>query len=393
MKVSYFHYVYKTQGPLVHVDEFCRAFRTLGHEINPHGMDNEPSSSFVSNVRKVLKRPLSKYLHEMNTLGKNFSYYQRECRILQQEKPDLVMDRYHLYRSAAAFAARRFHLPYVLWIDSPAAYEQRHYLHEFIQIPGIAEWNEQKVISMADRAVMVSKEIKQYLVRGSAAKGRFEVVPNGVDQEKFSPAVNGREIRAKFPFKDPVILGFVGSFSPWHGIEKLKTWMKFALNKFRQTSFLLIGDGSRRGELENFVRSGGWDPSRVLFTGHVSHDKVPIYISAMDVCLLPYDQEKEGFYFSPLKLFEYMASAKPVLASKMGQIEKVIQDDQNGMLYSPCSSEETYGKLKQLINDPALRLRLGENARKTILENYTWRHTALAAERIFESVLKECRGS
>lgn len=389
MRVSYFYYVYNSAGPLVQIHEFAKAFRSLGHEITLHAEDPKPKSSATEKLRAVLKRYTAPYLHELNTLRKNGSYYRRASRVVSAEKPDLILARYKLYHLAPAFVARRFNLPFVVWIDAPGAYEQRHYLRKFFQIPGLAEYLERTIVSMADRAMVVSEEIKKYLSHRPLLDGRIEVVPNGVDTEKFHPALDGRDIRRRFPFEDAVIFGFVGSFSPWHGMERLKFLLESGLKLHSRACFLLVGDGPRRPELEAFIAAKGWDKSRIQFSGHIPHAEVPRYIAAMDVCLLPYDQEMEGFYFSPLKLFEYLACGKPVLASGIGQIRQVIQEGVNGLLDSAHTSEDTLRQLKKLIENPDLRRRLGENARQTVLSQYTWYQTARKIEQIFESVLRD----
>ena len=391
MKITYFHYIYKVPGPLIHMNEFAQAFRELGHEIHVHAMDTEQPPSLGWRVKELLKRPLGRYFHELNTVRKDYSCYWRECRIVKEEKPDLLLDRYHLYHCSASFVARRFGLPLVLWLDAPASYEQRKYLREFFQIPGLAEGIEKYVIKKADQVVAVSEEIKRYLPSDSLPREDIQVVPNGVDPAKFSPLLDRGNIRENFPSRDPVVLGFVGSFSPWHGIESLKSWMAYALSSFENTCFLLVGEGPRRRDLEEFVQAGGWDPRRICFTAQVEHSEVPVHIAAMDICLLPYDQGSEGFYFSPLKLFEYLASGKPVLSAGIGQVQKVVEDGVNGMSFAPASSAEALQKLKELLEDPSLRKRLGAAGRQTILENYTWAHTAKASEKIFNEVLASYR--
>jgi len=389
MRVTYFHYIYKTRGPLVQLSEFVKAFRALGHELNVHAMDEEPQASRRARIKENLKPYFARYLHEANTLRKNFSYYSRECRILKAEQPDLVFTRYKLYHLASAFAARRFHLPFVLWVDAPAAYEQRKYLREFFQIPGVAEWIERKLLERADRIILVSEESKQYLPKFSGLNGRVEVVTNGVDIERFNPSLDSKKIRVDFPEANPIVLGFVGSFAPWHGIESLKALMSFALSSYDHACFLLVGEGPRRSELERFIQSGRWDPRRVRFTGQVEHEEVPQYLGAMDICLLPYDQGSEGFYFSPLKLFEYLGCGKAVLAARVGQVEQVIEEGVNGLLYDSGDLDVAKAKCRRLIEEVSLRRRLGQAGRQTVLERYTWKHTACAVERILQDVLEK----
>lgn len=392
MRVTFFQYLHKSYGSLVQVSEFSRAFQALGHELAVHAMDPlELKPSGRQSFSAALKGRWSKYLHEPNALLKNLAFFGRECRIVAMEKPDVILTRYKLYYGSSALTARRFRIPLVLWMHAPHTYEEDKYLKKFRRIPGLAEWVEKRIINAAKRTITVSEEVGRYFPEGIFRNGHLEVIPNGVDPEKFNPSSKDKNIRSRFPVPNPVILGFVGSFAAFHGIQTLKSILAFTLSKYRHTCFLLVGEGPRRSELEEFVRAGGWEKSRVHFTGRVDHSEVPNHVAAMDICLLPYDQESEGFYFSPLKLFEYMAGGKPVLGPRMGQVAKVIKEGFNGMLYAPASPADANEKLRALIDDASLRQRLGETARKTILENYTWRHTALAVERVLKNVLGEHR--
>ncbi len=393
MRITFFHYIYGSFGPLVQVKEFAEAFRKLGHEMTVHPM--EEVSEGGGSSRRILKRGLSRFFHEMNSLGKNLKHFQAEARIVSREQPEAILTRYKLYDISSAWVARRFRIPLVLWVHSPAAFEQREYLREFLRVPGLAERVEGQFIRAADRVLVVSEELKRYFLGPAAGVHgeRLEVIPNGVNPEKFTPSIDGQPVRSQFPCPEPVVLGFVGSFSAWHGMKSLKSLMTFALSEYPNTCFLLVGEGPHRGQIESFVRSGGWDPRRVLFTGQADHSGIPRYLSATDICLLPYDQEKEKFYFSPLKLFEYLACGKPVFASRRGQIEEVIQDGHNGVLYSPENPEEALSRLRTLIEDAAFRKKLGEAARRTVLDRYTWRHAALAVERILTGALNQSRFS
>ena len=388
MRVSFFHYLYETPGPLAQVSEFREAFQSLGHEIFLHSMARGPQEVFGDRAKETLKPYLGKYFHELNSLRKNWSYSCEVDRIIKSVRPDVVLTRYQLYYGSSVAAAQRHGVPSILWVHSPAAYEQRKYVKKYFQIPRLAEWSEEKTLQKADKLIFVSEELKEFFPKEIAENGKVEVIPNGVDPEKFSPSLDGGNLRTRFPLSHPVILGFVGSFSPWHGIEGLKLWMNHVLTRFENTCFLLVGDGPRRKDLEEFVRRGGWDPRRVWFTGQIEHAQVPHYTAAMDICLLPYDQGSEGFYFSPLKLFEYLASGKPVLSARIGQIERIVEDGVNGFLYPSENPSEAFPKLDLLIENPALRQKLGASARETVLQKYTWLHTAKAVERIFLEALE-----
>lgn len=170
------------------------------------------------------------------------------------------------------------------------------------------------------------------------------------------------------------ILGFIGSFHYWHGIDHLLHLIEHTVDDYPQIAYLLVGDGPMREEAEDFIRSHGYQ-DRVLFTGYVSHEEIPKYLAAMDIALAPYPP-MDVFYFSPLKLFEYMASGKATIASDIGQISEIISDGHNGRLYDPYDLDTLLRCAKDLIEQPKLRKEIGQRARATVLEQFTWKRNA-----------------
>ncbi|MDZ7264821.1 MAG: glycosyltransferase family 4 protein, partial [candidate division KSB1 bacterium] len=214
----------------------------------------------------------------------------------------------------------------------------------------------------------------QYYERWRIPAAKMVVVPNGVDERRFRPEALTDEIRKQYHLQSRVVVGFVGSFHFWHGLEHLMQFMKLTLARFDGVTFLLVGEGPLKHELEQKVQQDHLS-DRVIFAGYVPHEKVPAYLSAMDIVLAPYPR-LDFFYYSPLKLFEYLAAGKAVIASRIGQITEIIQDGINGVLVDPDDFDELQRQLFLLIEDEDYRERLGENGRKTIIEQYTWRHTA-----------------
>ncbi|MCA8959686.1 MAG: glycosyltransferase family 4 protein [Planctomycetes bacterium] len=140
----------------------------------------------------------------------------------------------------------------------------------------------------------------------------------------------------------------------------------------RDVALLLVGDGPERERLEARVR----DPElrgRVHFTGAVDRDTVAGLCRAADIAIAPYP-ELEHFYFSPLKLFEFMAMGLPVVSTRTGQIGDLIQHEESGLLAAPGRVDQLVASVERLLEDPRLRARLGDTAREWILERATWRH-------------------
>jgi glycosyltransferase involved in cell wall biosynthesis len=160
------------------------------------------------------------------------------------------------------------------------------------------------------------------------------------------------------------------------------------LNERPRVRFLFVGGG----ESQTFFESAFPDEAgaRIVLPGRVPFESVAEYLACMDVVLAPYPK-LDFWYPSSMKLFEYMASGKAVVASAVDQITDVIQDGQNGCLFDPGDPEELTSKVLDLVDHPAKRLRIGREARLTVLDNYTWDIQAAKMNRIFEHVVERNR--
>ncbi|MCW3136530.1 MAG: glycosyltransferase family 4 protein [Canidatus Methanoxibalbensis ujae] len=187
----------------------------------------------------------------------------------------------------------------------------------------------------------------------------------GVDA-KFKP-MDAREVREKYGLDGKVVV-YVGELSEWHGADMLSD----IAERLKEVKFLLLGkqleklrgDAEERGVADKFV-----------FAGFVKHEEIPKFISAADVGIAPYkpseEMKKHGFYFSPIKIFEYMACGKAIVASDLEIIRDIISANKCGLLAKPGNAEDFASKIEVLLRDEKMRERLGKNGRKAALK-YTW---------------------
>src|SRR5680860_73244 len=140
---------------------------------------------------------------------------------------------------------------------------------------------------------------------------------------------------------------------------------------------LIIGDGPERERLEALVIEESLSSS-TRFTGMIPHDEMPSHIAAMDVAVAPYD-ETPDFYFSPLKLFEYMAAGKPIVAAAIGQIADCIRDGQTGLLYPPGDGYALMLAIERMLADRQRAVILGQTAQEAVRFGRSWRHNARVA--------------
>jgi glycosyltransferase involved in cell wall biosynthesis len=145
----------------------------------------------------------------------------------------------------------------------------------------------------------------------------------------------------------------------------------------RKVRFLLVGAGRFRDEVERLVRAAGRE-DRVIFTGHLAHERVPPLLDACDILLSPHVPLEDGseFFGSPTKLFEYMAMGKGIVASRLGQIGDVLTDEENGLVIEPGNARQLAEAILRLSESRELRERLGSAARKAAVERHTWEQNA-----------------
>jgi glycosyltransferase involved in cell wall biosynthesis len=286
-------------------------------------------------------------------------------RALQSEGPfDLVYERYSLWSFAGMEYARSTATPGLLEVNAPLIEEQAE--HRGLVDLASARLIAERVFSAATVLMAVSDEVAEHLQTFPAAQGKVRVVPNGVNPERFPPG-----IRASLP-ADPGVftVGFVGTMKPWHGLPTLLEAFALLIGRHPESRVLLVGDGTARANLEEQASALGLAQT-ARFTGPVTPNEVPGLLASMDVAVAPYP-DLANFYFSPLKVYEYMAAGLPVVASRLGQIEKLLEPEIDGLLVPPGDVPALVAALERLKGDPELRLRLGQAARAKVIRDHTW---------------------
>ena len=302
---------------------------------------------------------------------------------------DVVYERNGLYKMGVAMACKQLGLPYVLFVEADEILE-----HDYMGKPitGMLRWRAKKMfqynLNAADCVICVSEQSKGHLVtEWGVPEEKVAVFPNGVDVERFRPYPEARcEVRASLGIDANLLTLFVGSFYQWHDVATLLDAFAQVVAAYPDARLVLAGDGSQRQAMMQRAADIGLGDA-VQFTGLVAHAEVPRLMAAADIAVVPYPPMKHNLWLSPLKLFEYLASGTAVIASAVGQLTEVIQDGSNGLLVPPGDAPAMAAALQRLIGDPALRARLGQQARQDAVQKHSWAHYVARLECLYAAVI------
>lgn len=378
LRITYLNYEWdlrESSGAATHIAELTAGLRRLGHDVTAISRRKRPAPAANGHATKQpagdWRSWLSPTLHEPAAIVRAVRNVATETAIISDTRPDVVLTRYSLHQFSSVVAAHRLGIPLVFELNAPVGFEYRKYLRQYHLMPGIAEWSEIRTLGAAEGIFVVSNALRDHLVERGLPRDHISVVPNGADTARFRPDIVDDEMRRRFGRR--VVIGFVGSFASFHGVDTLRRLIVGIAPTRPDVGFLLVGGGRLADDLRRECEQLGVG-DRVVFTGYVGRDRVPGLLGAMDIVLAPY-QPHDFFYFSPIKLFEYMASGRAVVAAALGQIAEVV-DGTNGLLYDPKAPETLTAQVLHLTENEELRRHLGEAARQTIESSYTWSHNA-----------------
>ncbi len=363
MRILYSHRIQSRDGQSVHVEELVAALRDAGHEVMVVGPTYYAASSFGGESKVVarLRRLLPGALGEIAELAYNIPAFLALRRAAKAFRPEAIYERYNLYYLAGTWLARQLRVPYLLEVNSPLAEER--ITHSGLRLRRVAHWAEQTVWRSADRVLAVTGVLRDMIAATGVARDRIEVIPNGVVLKRFAAEAPPRPAA-------PVVLGFVGFVRPWHGLDAVLRAM--AADEGAAIALEVIGDGPVRKDLEALAAELGLG-ARVHFTGLVEHHAVPGHVAGFDIALQP----QVVAYASPLKIFDYMAAGRAIVAPDQPNIREILEHGRTALLFDPEAPFDSptglWAAIRQLAGDAGLRARLGAAARAELeAKDYTW---------------------
>jgi glycosyltransferase involved in cell wall biosynthesis len=379
LKILYHHRTASRDGQAVHIEELVSALRELGHEVRVVGPAGA-GSAMGDDATWVhrLKAALPKAVYELMELAYSLLAYRRLAAEARAFEPDCIYERYNLYLVAGAMLKRRRGIPLLLEVNAPIADERGAF--GGLGLPGLARWVESRTWRSATHLLPVTNVLAERCMAAGVPRERIVVIPNGINRSHFATAPSSSEAKRLLGLDGAQVLGFTGFVRDWHGVDRIVRWIG-SPDAPANAALLVVGDGPARPGLERLAGELRV-ADRVRFTGVVDRERIPGYVAAFDVALQP----AAVSYASPLKLFEYMALGKPIVAPRQPNIEEILTDGDNALLFDPSGSRTLEQVLTRMCTDGGLRNHLAEAAAETIVRrDLTWLGNARRVTRLIES--------
>ncbi|MDQ2809950.1 MAG: glycosyltransferase family 4 protein [Chloroflexota bacterium] len=311
-------------------------------------------------------------------------------------RPDVVMERYYNFAGAGVLLARRWGIPALLEVNAPM------------------------VDPLGSRKDRLDRLLGQPLRRWAVQQGRWSrrivtplatTVPPGVPQERiaavnwganvdrFHPGLRTEQVAALAALRaeygipaGATVVAFVGSFRAWHGAER---FVRAALTLIPQQSdlyFMAVGGGPELARVQALAAGLGPAARRLIFSGPQPHERVPLLLALAAIGVAPFvpaayaPLRAFGFYWSPLKVFEYMAMGLPVVTPAIAPLDTIVREGQEGLLYPAGDDAALTAAIRRLVDAADLRASLGAAARVRVVARYSWAAHCAQLETILEGM-------
>lgn len=383
MKILYHHRTLSRDGQDVHIEELVAALKRRGHDVVMVGPRAGRDSGFGSDggvIVGLIKRLIPGALYEIMEIAYTVVAYRRLRRAYLDHKPDVLYERYNLHLLAGLWLKARHGVPFLLEVNAPLAHERSRF--GGLALKGLAAWAERRVWSAADFVLPVTDVLAGFIRAAGVPDARIRIIPNGINRDRFPASADGEEARRELGLEGKLILGFTGFMRTWHGLPRVIDLIA-GMKDDDRPHFLVVGDGPARAELEAHARDQGVAHCLSVL-GIVERDRVGRYVAAFDIALQP----QVVPYASPLKLFEYMALGRTIVAPDQDNIREVLRDGENAVLFDAEAPDGFRDAVLSLCRDGDLRRRLGRAAAQTVEDrDFTWDGNAGRVEQLAQGLI------
>lgn len=377
LKILIHHRIASSDGQAVHIRELVIALRQIGCTVvivGPAGMDRIAEGQRLPGI-STLQRLVPRPVYEIMELGYSVRAFFRLLAAWRKHRPDALYERHNLFLLAGVWLKRGLGIPYIVEFNSPLALERER--TGSLRLRAVGRWSEGAVLRSADRVLPVTQVLANWVKAQSVPEEKILVVPNAVDPDRFTDMRGLDEAKRAIGCPDSTVIGFVGYPRDWHRLDRAVDFIA-AKRLELDLRLVVVGEGPGLEEVKARARALGVE-DRLILPGALDREAVVRYLAAFDVALQPGVND----YASPLKLYEYMAAGRAILAPSSVNILEVLEDGRNAVLFDPEVPEDFQRGMERICADPALRQRLGATAKADVeAKNLTWHRNATMVCRV-----------
>ena len=385
MNILYHHRTQAEDAQGVHIYEMVNAYRELGHQVEMVALvekDIESDKKTKGAGWEGVAKAVPNWVYEILELVYNIVGFFSLAKKVRSFRPTFIYERYSLNTFCGVWVSKLFRIPLILEVNAPLYLEQKK-LGKLV-FEKFARFSERWICSNATATIVVTKVMKEMFVDMGVPAAKMTVMHNGINPSRFK-ALSGDNIRNELGFKNNVVIGFVGWFRKWHGLELLV--QIFHENGFasKGVKLLLVGDGPSFPDLNEYVIQHALE-NDVILTGPVDKKDIAAYIAAFDIAVQP----KATSYACPMKLIEYMGMGKCIVAPDQPNIRELLEQNSTGVLFDAEDDQDFAKSLTDIIEMDEKRLSIGRQAQKAVKERgLTWLQNAERSIKLVENSIQE----
>jgi glycosyltransferase involved in cell wall biosynthesis len=358
-----------------HMREMIAAWESQGHEVRAFiaGDRNGREGSTPAGTNQAGKNRIKKWIPKLIWESLKDISLLRFDKKLQPEleeqianfQPDIIYERITYLQSSGIRASQKMGVKHIAEFNAPYPEERISFSGKTLLLAK-AKSVEREILLKTYGAAVVSSALKDHLVNVCpSVKDRLKVIPNAVAPIELP--IYSIESQPYQYLKNELVIGFVGSIFPYHGVDVLIS--AFAKLNQKMAKLLIVGDGMILDDMKALAEKKGVN-DQVVFTGPVPHQAVQSFIELMDICCMA----KSNWYGSPVKIFEYGLLQKAILAPDVIPVRDVMTE-RDALLVKP-TEENVHAGLKKLIEDESFRKEIAQNWHNKVMAKYTWNQAA-----------------
>ena len=380
-------------GPGTHMREMIRGFREEGHEVAVCILGGEHiygninfnfgNTGIKGKIKSLIPDILWQTVKDFNLQFKDKAAGKSLEKVIEDFQPDLIYERGFYMMTSGVKIANQLGIPHILEMNAPFP-EEKIELEGKTWLKGKSEKLERIQAEGTNMMVVVSSGLKNYYEsKYQALKGKVLVTPNAIDPNNFlvDPAETSALREELGILQDDVVIGFVGSIFPYHGVKDLLLSFGELCENIptKNIKLLIVGDGETLPELKRIAANSSWN-QQVIFTGNIPYTSVKSYIANMDITVLA----NSKWYCSPIKIFEYGALNKAIVSINTTAVQDVMINGEDGILIDE-PKKDLRDALGQLIENEPLRSQFAQSFHDKVLTKHTWNAMAKLIITTFKS--------